>query len=112
LCRFQASQPLPTLPLGHAEGRLWPADPGAYGGRKARRPGAYEVLIPDDIFDVAVAQTLTGKSHVAIGRALQQLEDAGILSRLNERKWGRVWECEQFLSLVDSFEKSVRTPGR
>ena len=23
--------------------------PGAYGGRKARRPGAYEVFIPDDI---------------------------------------------------------------
>jgi Fic family protein len=61
------------------------------------------------VIDVAVAQKLTGKSHVAIGRALQQLEDAGILNRLNERKWGRVWECDQLLELVDSFEKSVRT---
>jgi len=51
------------------------------------------VLPAQPVIDVAVAQTLTGKSHVAIGRALLQLEDAGILRRLNERKWGRVWEC-------------------
>ncbi len=70
------------------------------------------VLPAQPVIDVAVAQKLTGKSHVAIGRALQQLEDAGILNRLNERKWGRVWECDQLLSLVDSFEKSVRTPHR
>jgi Fic family protein len=70
------------------------------------------VLPAQPVIDVAVAQTLTGKSHVAIGRALQQLEDAGILGRLNERKWGRVWECDQLLSLVDSFERSMRTPGR
>jgi hypothetical protein len=64
------------------------------------------------VIDVAVAQKLTGKSHVAIGKALQQLEDAGILNQLNERKWGRVWECDQMHSLVDGFEKSVRTPHR
>jgi Fic family protein len=70
------------------------------------------VLPAQPVIDVAVAQKVTGKSHVAIGRALQQLEDAGILNRLSERKWGRVWECDQLLSLVDSFEKSVRTPRR
>jgi Fic family protein len=70
------------------------------------------VLPAQPVIDVAVAQKLTGKSHVAIGRALQQLEDAGILNRLNERKWGRVWECDQLLSLVDSLEQSVRTPRR
>jgi hypothetical protein len=43
------SQLIPTVPLGHVEKRLWPADPGAHGGRKARRPGAYEVFIPDEI---------------------------------------------------------------
>ena len=36
---------------------------------------------------------------------------AGILQRLNQRKWGRVWECDQLLNLVDAFEKSVRVPG-
>ena len=61
------------------------------------------------VIDVAVAQRLTGKSHVAVGRAIQQLEDAGILNRLNERKWGRVWECDQLLDLVESFERTLRT---
>lgn len=61
------------------------------------------------VIDVAAAQQLTGKSHVAVGKALQQLERVGILTRLNERKWGRVWECEQLFNLVDAFEKSVRT---
>ena len=67
------------------------------------------VLPEQPVIDVAVAQRLTGKSHVAIGKALQQLEGAGIINRLNERKWGRVWECDQLLSLVDSFERGVRT---
>jgi Fic family protein len=69
------------------------------------------VLSAQPVIDVAVAQRLSGKSHVAIGRALQQLEAIGILNRLNERKWGRVWECDQLLTLVDSFEQSVRTPS-
>ncbi len=64
------------------------------------------------VIDVAAAQILTGKSHVAVGNALQALERAGILNRLNERKWGRVWECDQLLSLVDAFEKGVRVPHR
>ncbi|MGH2884943.1 MAG: Fic family protein, partial [Solirubrobacteraceae bacterium] len=63
------------------------------------------------VIDVAAAQVLTGKSHVAVGNALQGLERAGILNRLNERRWGRVWECDQLLDLVDAFEKSVRVSG-
>ncbi len=62
------------------------------------------------VIDVPVAQALTGKSHVAVGNALQQLEAAGIINRLNERKWGRVWECDQLLTLVDELEKSMATP--
>ncbi len=69
------------------------------------------VLPEQPVIDVAVAQTLTGKSHVAIGRALKELETAGILNPLNERKWGRAWECDELFSLVDSFERSVRTPS-
>ena len=62
------------------------------------------------VIDVPAAQQLTGKSHVAVGNAIGQLEQAGILKKLNERKWGRVWECDELLALVDSFEKSVSTP--
>jgi len=62
------------------------------------------------VIDVPVAQALTGKSHVAVGNALQQLEAAGIINKLNERKWGRVWECDELLTLVDQVEKSLATP--
>ena len=79
-----------------------------------RRDAAVRQLISalpqQPVIDVAVAQALTGKSHVAVGKALQELERAGILHRLNERKWGRGWECDQLLNLVDAFENGVRVP--
>jgi len=62
------------------------------------------------VIDVAAAQRLTGKSHVAVGHAIAQLEEAGVLQKLNERKWGRVWECTELLTLAESFEKGVSTP--
>jgi len=63
------------------------------------------------VIDVMAGQSLTGRSHVAVGKAMQQLEDAKVLHRLNERKWGRVWECDELLELVEGFEKSVSLPG-
>ncbi|HEY7831835.1 MAG TPA: Fic family protein [Solirubrobacteraceae bacterium] len=68
------------------------------------------VLPAQPVIDVAAAQRLTGKSHVAVGNAIAKLEHAGILTRLNQRKWGRVWECAELLALVDAFEKTVSTP--
>jgi Fic family protein len=65
------------------------------------------VLPAQPVIDVAVAQRLTGRSHVAVGKAIAQLEQAGVLQRLTERKWGRVWECGELLTLVDAFERSV-----
>lgn len=59
------------------------------------------------VIDVPAGQRLSGRSHVAVGKAIQQLERAGILRRLNERKWGRVWECDELLKLVEDFEKTV-----
>lgn len=66
-----------------------------------------DVLPEQPVIDVPVAQQLTGRSHVSVGGAIRQLEENGILVRLNERKWGRVWECGEILELVDGFEKSV-----
>jgi Fic family protein len=81
---------------------------------KPRQDAAVRELVnalPEQpVIDVPVAQQLTGKSHVAVGNAIAQLEEAGILKRLNERKWGRAWECGELLALVESFEKSVSTP--
>jgi Fic family protein len=62
------------------------------------------------VIDVPSAQQLTDRSHVAVGSALRQLQDAGILKRLNERKWGRVWECDELLDLVGDFEQGISTP--
>jgi hypothetical protein len=79
-----------------------------------RRDAAVRELIGalpgQPVIDVPSAQRLTGKSHVAIGSAIAQLEEAGILTKLNERKWGRVWECGELLELVDDFEKALSTP--
>jgi DNA-binding transcriptional ArsR family regulator len=59
------------------------------------------------VIDVATGSIMTGRSHVAVQNALRQLEDAGILHRPSERKWGRVWECDELLDLIDDFEESV-----
>jgi len=89
---------------------------GTWLGRlgNPRRDAAVRELVSSlpaqPVIDVAAAQRLTGKSHVAVGSAIAQLEQAGILKRLNERKWGRVWECGELLALVEDFEKSVSTP--
>jgi DNA-binding transcriptional ArsR family regulator len=62
------------------------------------------------VIDVAIAQRLSGRSREAASGALQRLEEAGIVRRLNERKWGRLWECDELLGLVEDFEESVRRP--
>lgn len=35
------------------------------------------------------------------------MEQAGIVRKLNEKKWGRAWECDELLELLEDFEKSV-----
>jgi Fic family protein len=50
---------------------------------------------------------ILGISAPASGRALQQLQDRGILKRLNEKKWGRGWEAPELLELIEAFEQRV-----
>lgn len=80
---------------------------------RPRKDSAVRQLIRElpahPVLDVASGQQLTGKSHVAVGSALQRLEAAGVLMRLNEKKWGRVWECDELLDLVTEFEENVST---
>lgn len=59
------------------------------------------------VIDVAAGRRLTGTSHVAVQAALRQLEEAGVLQRLDERSWGRVWECGELFELVESFERAA-----
>ena len=60
------------------------------------------------VIDVAAGSKLTGRSHVTVNNGLLQMEDAGIIRKLNEKKWGRAWECDELLDLVEEFEESVR----
>lgn len=64
------------------------------------------------IIDVAAAQRLTGRSHVAVGNALGQLQSAGILEPLGQRRWGRVWECAELLTLLEAAERRIGTPAQ
>jgi Fic family protein len=83
-------------------------------GRPRRDSSASRLVsaLPEQpVIDVPAAQRLSGRSHVAVGAAMGQLEDAGIIRRLNERKWGRVWECGELLELVERFEEKVSTPS-
>ena len=75
------------------------------GDSTARRLIA--ALPEQPVLSSADAQRLTGRSHVSVNKALEQLENAGILRRLNQRKWGRVWECDELLDLVEDFERTV-----
>lgn len=80
-------------------------------GRPRRESAARRLIaaLPEQpVLSSVDAQRLTGRSHVSVNKALEQLEAAGILRRLNQRKWGRVWECDELLDLVEDFEESVR----
>ena len=59
------------------------------------------------VIDVAAGRQLTGKSHVAVQAALKQLEEAGILAPLSEKRWGRAWECRELFDLIEDFEHGV-----
>jgi Fic family protein len=76
-----------------------------------RRDSAVRQLIASlpaqPVIDVSAGRRLTGKSHVAVGSALVALEEAGVLRPLNERKWGRLWECDALLELVSDFERQT-----
>lgn len=80
-----------------------------------RRDAAVRQLVkalPEQpVIDVSVGRAITGKSHVSVQRALKQLEDADVLRRLNERRWGRVWECDELLERVEAFEETVASPS-
>lgn len=76
-----------------------------------RRDSAVRQLIASlpaqPVIDVPAGRRLTEKSHVAVGDALKALEEIGVLRPLNQRRWGRLWECRALLELVSDFERQV-----
>jgi Fic family protein len=67
-----------------------------------------EALPAQPVIDVAAGQQLTARSHVAVGNALQLLEERGVIQKLNEKRWGRLWECGELLALLGKIEKGLK----
>ena len=61
------------------------------------------------VIDVATAQNIAAVSDVAAGRALNVIEEAGILSSLGGGRRRRIWECGALFDLVDDFERDLAT---
>ena len=59
---------------------------------------------------VKTVERLTGRSNPAALRGLKQLEDAGVLTRHQNRRRGDSWEAKELFQLLDKFEKSAKTP--
>jgi len=60
---------------------------------------------------VNVVQELTGRSNPAALRGLNQLTDAGVLTRhRNRRKWDS-WEAKELFALLNEFEASIKAPA-
>lgn len=81
--------------------------------RPRRHSSAYAIvaaLPAHPVIDVPTAVTLTGASDVAVGRALNRMEEVGILQNIGERQRGRTWECRELFDLVSSFERDLSAP--
>jgi Fic family protein len=65
------------------------------------------VLTAYPVIDSGIATRVTGKSAVAATNALNQLEQAEVLAKVNDKKWGRVWECPELFDLITRFEREL-----
>ena len=68
-------------------------------------------LAAEPVLTVARAAELAGVSETAAARALAALEQAGILTRPSQQRWGRRWEAPEVFELLDAFERDAATPG-
>ena len=64
----------------------------------------------EPIITIARAAEMASVSNTAADNAVRALEAAGILKRLNAKRWGRVWETSDVFRLLDDFERELATP--
>jgi Fic family protein len=69
-----------------------------------------ERLPAEPIITVARAAEMVGVSNTAADNAVRALQSAGILRRLDERRWGGRWEAPDVFTLLDDFERELATP--
>ena len=63
------------------------------------------------IVDVKTVEQLCQCSNQAARLAVLQLENAGVLRRLNVGKRNRAWEAAELFGLLDGFERDLATPS-
>ena len=59
-----------------------------------------DVLVGHPIITIAVAVAATGRTKPAVGQAMEQLTDAGVLIPLKASRRNRAWEASALLDLV------------
>ena len=67
-------------------------------------------LAAEPIITIIRAAELAGGSGTAADNATRALDAAGILTRIDEQRWGRRWEATDVLALLDDFERELATP--
>jgi Fic family protein len=70
------------------------------------------VLPAHPIITVPVAVAATQRTKPAVANAIDQMEAAGILTRLTESARNRAWEAEGLLDLIVGLEAGVSSAGR
>jgi len=65
-----------------------------------------EVLVGHPVITVAVAVAATGRAKPAVGQAMDQLAEAGVLIPLKASKRNRAWEAVGLLDLVIETDRS------
>lgn len=66
-----------------------------------------EALPTHPVLTLATAQSITGLSDEACRRALNRLEQSGVLSETTAGRRNRVWESVGLFDLLDRFEREV-----
>jgi Fic family protein len=69
--------------------------------------GVIEVLPAHPVVTVGVAVAATGRTRPAIANAIEQLEAAGVVSRLTASPRNRAWEADGLLDLIVDLEAGV-----
>ncbi|HEX5417718.1 MAG TPA: Fic family protein [Chloroflexota bacterium] len=62
------------------------------------------------VITVNTAARLVGRSVQATNLAVEQLEKAGVLVRINKVRWGRAFEASGLLDALTRFERSLASP--
>jgi Fic family protein len=72
-----------------------------------------QALPAHPIVNIKIACTITGGSDEGARKALNELEQAGVLSPATVgKKKNRMWEARELLTLLDNFEWQLATPTR